>query len=85
MKPNGFDVMKRVAEKNDGDAIQLAPLNQMLRAQYGKAGTQITMGVPGNVVAGLLKGEFLGGLILVRKEAWRAAEAELASSTEEAR
>lgn len=81
-KPNGFDVMKRVGDKNNGDDIQLAALgSNLIRAQYGKRGTQV-IGVAGNVVAGLMGGEFLGGLILVRKSAWREAEDELKAEHE---
>lgn len=59
---NNFDVLKAMAAANLD--IQLAPLDNLVRATAGKAGTQVTIGVPGNIVGALMNGKYLGGLIL---------------------
>lgn len=75
-KPNGFDVMKAMSAKERD--IRLAPIGNVTRVQKTKRGTLVTIGVEGDVIAGLAQGRFLGGLILCDREDWRKTEAELA-------
>ena len=72
---DNFDVMKAMANANRD--IRLAPLTNILRAQYTKKGTQITIGVEGNVVAAIMRGDFCGGLILADKVQFRETKREL--------
>jgi hypothetical protein len=77
-KANSFDVMKAMCAANG--KIQVAPLGNILNMRKTKAGTQLTIGVAGDVIAGILLGEYLGGLILCDKaeyeETARAIEAD---------
>lgn len=78
MGVNSFDVMKRMGERSG--KIQLAPLSNITNLQKVKAGTKITIGVEGDVVADIgLHGKFVGGLILADKEEFRATEREMQS------
>jgi antitoxin (DNA-binding transcriptional repressor) of toxin-antitoxin stability system len=61
-RANSFDVLKAMSLANKD--IRLAPLSNILRIQRVKAGTQVTIGFEGDVVAGLANGRFVGGLIL---------------------
>jgi hypothetical protein len=72
---NSFDVLKAMAESNG--KIQLAPLSNILRMHKVKAGTQLTIGVGGDVITGLTFGEFVGGLILADKTEFDATAARL--------
>ena len=75
MKANNFDVMKAMSERDQ--RILLAPVSNILRATKTKLGTQITIGVEGNLVGAIMRGEFVGGLILADKVQFRATKAEL--------
>ena len=75
MSINSFDVMKVMGEKNLD--IRLAPLGNILRAQYTKRGTQVTIGVEGNVVAAIVNGDFVGGFILADKRQFEETKREL--------
>jgi hypothetical protein len=74
---NNFDVMKRMCEF-DRD-IRLAPLGNIIRLQKTKAGTQITIGVEGDVVAAIANGRLVGGLILADKAEFDQTKRELAA------
>lgn len=67
MKINNFDVFKRMSEENN-QAMKLAPLGNIGNMKQVKAGTEITIGVAGNVIKGLMFNEYVGGLILCGKE-----------------
>jgi hypothetical protein len=71
---NNFDVLKRMSADNRD--IRMAPSN-LLRANYTKAGTQVTMGVEGNVVGGLLNGNLVACLLLWDREQFNATKAQL--------
>lgn len=75
-KINNFDVFKRMAEDNN-QAMQLAPLGNLIGAKMTKAGTQVTLGVAGNVVTGLTMGTYVGGLILCGKEGFGRTKAKM--------
>lgn len=57
--------------------IGLAPLGNVVQVQLTKAGTQVTIGWPGDIVAKLARGEFLGGLILADAEQYAQIRKEL--------
>lgn len=75
MAVNNFDVMKLMGERNLD--IQLAPLGNVLRVHKVKAGTQVTIGVGGDVVAGIADGRFVGGLILADQEQFHRLKQEM--------
>lgn len=72
---NNFDVLKRMGESNRN--IRLAPLSNIVRVKYTKKGTEITIGVSGNVVMDVATGNFVGGLILADKEEFDKTKAEM--------
>lgn len=62
MSVNNFDVLKRMGEQNLD--VRLAPLENVVRVQMTKRGTQVTIGCLGDLVAAFAQGRFTGGLIL---------------------
>lgn len=56
--------------------VQLAPLSNIVRLQQTKAGLQVTIGVPGELMGPLSRGELVGGLLLVEPAALRESRAE---------
>jgi hypothetical protein len=82
MKINNFDVLKRMGER-DLD-IRMAPLDNITNLRKVKAGTQITIGFQGDVVAALgLEHKFVGALILADKEQFNAVKAEMEKENEQ--
>lgn len=75
MKVNNFDVLKVMGQRSMD--VQLAPLNNVVRAKAVKAGTQVTIGVAGNPIAKILNGELVGGLLLADKKQFDQVKAEL--------
>jgi len=66
MAVNNFDVMKAMSAANKD--IRLAPLSNVTKLQKTKAGTLITIGAEGDLVAAIgVEGRFVGGLILADK------------------
>ena len=63
---NNFDVLKRMGAENKD--IRMSPSSNFLRMQTVKAGTQITVGVQGDVVGALYSGELVGCLLLFNKK-----------------
>lgn len=73
---NNFDVLKRMGEK--GLDIRLAPLGNITNLRKVKAGTQVTMGIEGNLVAALgIDNKFVGGLILADREQFDRVKMEI--------
>lgn len=71
MKVNNFDVLKRMGEENLD--VRLAPLDNITNLRKVNAGTQITIGVAGDLVAAIgIEGKFVGGLILADKKQFEA-------------
>jgi hypothetical protein len=64
MAVNNFDVLKRMAAENKD--IRLG--TDLLNMKAVKAGSQITMGIEGNVLAQLMFGELNACLILYNKK-----------------
>jgi hypothetical protein len=71
-----FEVFSRMAETND-KALRLAPLANILNMKVVKAGTQVTIGVEGNVLARIMSGEFFGGLLLCETKRFDELKAEM--------
>lgn len=78
MKVNNFDVLKAIGERNG--SIQLAPLSNIINMKKVKAGTQITIGVGGDVIFGIMEGKYVGGLILADKAQFDAIKEEMEGS-----
>ena len=55
MTVNNFDILKRMSAENKD--IRLADSGSIIGMQMTKAGTQITIGVQGNVIARILHNE----------------------------
>lgn len=63
---NNFDVLKRMsAESKD---IRLAPSSNILHMKIVKAGTQITIGVQGDVLVSIVSGKLVGCFLVWDKE-----------------
>jgi hypothetical protein len=81
MEVNNFDVLKRMAAENKD--IRMG--TDLLNMRAVKAGSQITMGIAGNVLAELMFGELKACLILYSKNQFEELKSEMSlesSSTE---
>ena len=75
-KANSFDVLKTMSEKNMD--IRLAPLKNIVSAQYGKGGVLVTIGVDLETGRRIMAGEiFNGGLVMANAEQFAQTEKEL--------
>jgi hypothetical protein len=61
----------------DDKALKLAPMSNIMQARKVKAGTKVTIGVEGNVVAQILTRQFVGGLILCDRSRYEEVKAEM--------
>jgi hypothetical protein len=77
-KPNGFDVMKEISRRNG--PIFMVPIGNILRMNKVKAGAQLTIGVPFEIMMGLVQDKYLGGLYVCDREEFARVEAELKGS-----
>lgn len=71
-----FDVMKAMVDADSKDII-LAPLTNVTQLRKVKAGTQVTIGVPGDMVAAIANGRYVGGLILCEAKAFESMQVAL--------
>ena len=71
-----FDVMKRMIDTDD-KGIELAPLANISNLRAVKAGTQVTIGVSGNRVGPIYNGDYIGGLVLVKRARFNEVLAEM--------
>lgn len=76
-KVSALEVFLRMQE-NDDKALKLAPLSNIIEARKVKGGTKVTIGFGADVIAGILNGDFVGGLIVCDKVAFERVKAELA-------
>lgn len=84
MKINNFDVLKRMGE-TCGDKLQLAPLDNITNLRKVRTGTEVTIGVAGDVISVLgIEHRFVGGLILADKATFDALKAEMQREATEA-
>ena len=72
---NNFNVMREMGKRNLD--IRLSPISNILRMRKVKAGTQITIGVAGDVITPITSGEMVGALILCDKKQFDRVKAEL--------
>lgn len=78
MKVGHFDICKAMSQR--GMDIQIAPLENVTNLRKVKAGTQVTIGVAGDMVAAIgLEGNYVGGLLLCNREQYFALKAILES------
>lgn len=66
-----FDICKLMCER-DLD-IQMAPMSNISHLQKIKAGTKVTIGIAGDMVGAIAKGDYCGGLILCNTEQYQEA------------
>ena len=78
MSVNNFDVLKEMGKRNLN--IQMAPLGNIIKMRKLKAGTQVTIGVAGDVITRITFGEVVGGLILADKKQFDDVKGELETS-----
>ncbi len=74
-KVNNFDVLKKMGELNG--KIQMAPLGNIIHVKKVRAGTEITIGVAGDLVTAVFAGDFVGGLVLADKKEFDKLKAEM--------
>ena len=79
---NLFQVVLRMIDTHD-TGIELAPLDNITNLRAVKAGTQVTIGVSGNRVGSIYKGDYLGGLLLIKRERFNEVLAQMESEAKE--
>ena len=74
---NNWDVLKVMSAR--GMDIGLAPLSNIERLNFvkRKGGTLVQIGYPGNILAKIVRGGYLGGLILADAEQYEQVRKEL--------
>jgi hypothetical protein len=75
MTVNNFDVLKRMAAEN----LDIRLGTDVLNMKTVKAGTQITMGIGGNVLTPIFVGELNACLILFNKKQFNELKAKMES------
>jgi hypothetical protein len=73
---NLFQVVLRMIDTND-KGIELAPLDNITNLRAVRAGTNVTIGVSGDRVGSIYRGDYLGGLLLINRERFNAVLAEM--------
>ena len=74
-KIGAFDVFKAMSRRNMD--IRLSTLDNIIQLRKVKAGTNVTIGVYGDIVGSVFNGKFVGGLLLADKEQYQAVLKEL--------
>lgn len=73
---NNFEVLKVMGERNLD--VRLAPLGNIVSLNKVRAGTNVTIGVPGDLVGALaVEDLFVGGLILANRKQFEEVRREL--------
>lgn len=72
---NNFDVLKQMA--TDNLDIRMSPGGNIINMKKVKAGTEITIGVEGNVVTPILVGDLVGCMLLYNKKQFDEIKAKL--------
>jgi hypothetical protein len=70
---NNFDVLKRMASENKDIRVGTDVLNM----KAVKAGSQVTMGIAGNVLAPIMYGELCACLIIYDKKQFNQVKADM--------
>lgn len=84
MSVSSFEVFQAMSAAND-QRLMAAPLGNIISARKVRAGTQVTIGVGGDVVGAIAQGRLVGGLILVDRDAFKEVEECLNSPEERAK
>lgn len=75
-----FDICKEMAIRNMD--IRVSPLENVTNLRKVKTGTQVTIGVDGDVVAAIgLENKFIGGLMLIDRKQYFEIKAVLEART----
>jgi hypothetical protein len=74
-KINSFDVLKRMSAENLD--IRMAPNSNITLLKKVKAGTQVTIGVQGDVIAAIYTGELIGCFLLWNKKQFDETKAKM--------
>ena len=74
-KLDNFAVLGRMCDLNRD--IRLSPLDNVTHLRKVKAGTQVTIGVAGDVVDAIYTGKLVGFFLLYDAEQFRATKAEM--------
>ena len=73
---NNFDVLKEMGVRDM--KVGLSPLDNIVNLKKVKHGTEVTIGVAGDLVAALgIENKFFGGLLLADKENFNALKSEM--------
>jgi hypothetical protein len=75
MAVNNFDVLKRMAMESDG--LQLCDTVTEMNYSAKKGGTEVTVGVPGNVCFQIDSGELVAKLLLFNVAAFNKMKAKM--------
>lgn len=76
MSVNNFDVLKEMGVRDMKVAV--SPLHNIVNLKKVKQGTQVTIGVAGDLVAALgIEHKFVGGLILADKDEFDTIKSEM--------
>ncbi len=76
-----FDICKAMALANKD--IRIAPLENVTNLRKVKAGTQVTIGIAGDLVAAIgLHNKYVGGLLLINRDEYFAMKRELEDKEE---
>ena len=70
-----FDVLKVMCERNMD--IRLSTLDNIIELRKVKAGTNVTIGFYGDILASVANGDFVGGLLLADKSQFLQVKKEL--------
>lgn len=70
-----FDILKVMTDRNMD--IRLSTLDNITNLELKKGNSFIRIGFSGDVVNGIANNEFVGGLLLARKEQWEEIRREL--------
>jgi hypothetical protein len=74
-KVGNFDVLKEMCARNMD--VRLSTLDNVREARKVKGGSQIKIGIVGDVVTGIALGKFVGGLLIADKEQFNQVKREL--------
>jgi hypothetical protein len=77
-----FEICKAMADADLG--IQIAPLENITDLRKVRAGTKVTIGVPGDVVAAIgIERRYVGGLLLIDREQYAATKKKMEAAGRE--
>jgi len=75
MTVNSFDILKQMCADNAD--IRLAPAENITYLRKVKAGTQVTIGVAGDVVGGIYSGQLTAFLLVYDVKQFQATKAKI--------